>query len=146
MPQRRAHAVWEGDLPHGKGRMSLASGAYEGAYSFQTRMEEVPGTNPEELMGAALAGCFSMALAHGLTQAAEAPERVATDARVHFEQREGGWRITRIDLVTEVAVGGIDEREFLAIAEKTKRECPVAQALTGTEIRLEAHLLSRAAR
>ena len=146
MPERKAHAVWEGDLPHGKGRMSLGSGACEGAFSFQTRMGETPGANPEELVGAALAGCFSMALAHGLTQAAEAPEQIRTDARVHFERRDGGWSITRIDLKTEAAVAGIDEAAFRAIAEETKQNCPVSKALTGTEIRLEAHLLSRAAR
>lgn len=144
MPERRAQAVWEGDLPRGKGRMSLGSGAYEGTFSFQTRMEEAPGTNPEELIGAALAGCFSMALAHGLTAAAEAPERVATEAKVRFEKRDGAWSITGIDLKTEAAVSGIDEAAFREIAEETKRTCPVAKALTGTEIRLEAHLLARA--
>lgn len=146
MPYRKAHAVWEGDLPHGRGKMSLGSGAYEGTFSFQTRMGEEPGTNPEELIGAALAGCYSMALAHGLTQAAEAPKRVATDAKVHFEKQDGGWAISGIDLRTEVQAAGIDEAKFRAIAEETKKACPVSKALTGTEIRLEARLLSEAPR
>jgi len=146
MPERKAHAVWEGDLAQGRGKMSLGSGAYEGTYSFQTRMGDQPGTNPEELIGAALAGCFSMALANGLTQAAEAPKRVETDARVHFEKQEGGWAITRIDLMSEVEAEGIDEERFRAIAEQTKKSCPVSKALTGTEIRLEARLLSGATR
>ncbi len=146
MPIRKAHAVWEGDLPRGKGQMSLGSGAYEGAYSFQTRMGDTPGTNPEELIGAALAGCFSMALSNGLTQAAQAPERIRTDAEVHFEKRDGGWAISRIDLTTDVEMAGIDEAAFRAIAEEAKKACPVSKALTGTEIRLEAHLLSGATR
>lgn len=146
MPERKAHAVWEGDLARGRGKMSLGSGAYEGTYSFQTRMGDQPGTNPEELIGAALAGCFSMALANGLAQEGEAPTRVSTDARVHFEKQEGGWAISRIDLTSEVEVDGIDEERFRAIAEQTKKTCPVSKALTGTEIRLEARRLSGATR
>ena len=143
---RKAHAVWEGDLTRGRGQMRLGSGAYEGTYSFQTRMEDQPGTNPEELIGAALAGCFSMALANGLAQAAEAPKRVSTDAEVYFEKQEGGWTLSRIDLTSEVEARGIDEERFRAIAEQTKKTCPVSKALTGTEIRLEARLLSGATR
>lgn len=146
MPYRKANAVWEGDLQTGQGKMSLGSGAYEGAYSFQTRMGEAPGTNPEELIGAALAGCFSMALSSGLTKAAQAPERIKTDAKVHFEKQDGGWAISSIDLLTEVEVSGLDEAAFKAIAEETKKACPVSKALTGTEIRLEAHMLSSANR
>jgi osmotically inducible protein OsmC len=146
MPNRKAHAVWEGDLKQGQGKMRLGSGAYEGAYSFQTRMGKTPGTNPEELIGAALAGCFSMALAGGLSREAQAPRRVETDATVHFEMQDGGWAISRIDLATEVEASGIDEERFRAIAEETKKTCPVSKALTGTEIRLEARLLSGAAR
>jgi osmotically inducible protein OsmC len=109
-------------------------------------MGESPGTNPEELIGAALAGCFSMALSLGLGQAGEAPRRVKTDARVHFEKQESGWAISRIDLTTEAEVSGIDEAAFRAIAEETKKTCPVSKALTGTEITLEARLLSSASR
>jgi len=146
MPNRKANAVWEGDLMQGRGTMKLGSGAYEGEYSFKTRMGDTPGTNPEELIGAALAGCYSMALANGLASESQAPKRVETDATVHFEKGEGGWSISRIDLLTEVEVAGIDEARFRAIAEETKSSCPVSKALTGTEIRLEARLLSGATR
>lgn len=146
MPDRKANAVWEGDLQQGRGTMRLGSGAYEGAYSFQTRMGDTPGTNPEELIGAALAGCFSMALASGLSREAQAPKRVQTDATVHFQKQDGGWAISRIDLMSEVEVAGIDEERFRTIAEETKKTCPVSKALTGTEIRLEARLLSGATR
>ena len=146
MPDRKANAVWEGDLQQGRGTMRLGSGAYEGTYSFKTRMGDTPGTNPEELIGAALAGCYSMALANGLTREAQAPKRVETGATVHFEQKDGGWSISRIDLLTEVEVAGIDQERFRAIAEETKSSCPVSKALTGTEIHLEARLLSGATR
>ena len=141
MPTRQAHATWEGDLPTGRGRMALGSGAYEGAFSFQTRMGDEPGTNPEELIGAALAGCFSMALSLGLTQAGATVRRVRTDARVLFEQQEGHWTITRIELLTEAEVAGVDHAAFQAIAEETKRNCPVSRALAATEIRLDARLI-----
>ena len=146
MPYRKAHAVWEGDLKAGRGKMSLGSGAYEGTYSFQARMGDEPGTNPEELIGAALAGCFSMALSNGLATAAQPPRRVSTDAKVHFEKQESGWAISRIDLLTEVEMDGLDEERFKAIAEDSKKNCPVSKALTGTEIRLDAKLLSGASR
>ena len=145
MPYRKAKAVWTGDLQSGEGKMSLGSGAYEGTYSFQTRMGDQPGANPEELIGAALAGCFSMALSNGLTKAAQAPKRVSTDAKVHFEKQDAGWAISSIDLLTEVEVAGLDEETFKAIAEDAKTNCPVSKALTGTEIRLDARLLSSAA-
>ncbi len=146
MPYRKAHAVWEGDLPSGHGKMTLGSGAYEGTYSFQTRMGDAPGTNPEELIGAALAGCFSMALSNGLTKAAQAPRRVSTDAKVHFEKQDGGWAIAGIDLMTEVEMEGLDEERFKAIAEDAKANCPVSKALAGTKIHLDARLLSGASR
>src|ERR1700686_3074127 len=93
-------AVWEGTLKEGKGTMKLGSGAFEGAYSFQSRFENGKGTNPEELIGAAHAGCFSMALSHGLAQAGYPPRRVHTTAKVHLEQQGGGFAIPKIDLVT----------------------------------------------
>lgn len=144
MPNRKANATWEGNLPQGKGTMKLGSGAYEGKFSFQTRMGDEPGTNPEELIGAALAGCFSMALSHGLSQAGAVPERIATEATVHFEQAGGGWSITGIDLTTEVAAPGLDEAKFQEIAQQTKAQCPVSKALAGTEIRLNAKLVAHA--
>lgn len=126
--------------------MRLGSGAYEGEFSFKTRMGETPGTNPEELIGAALAGCFSMALSSALTKAATPPRKVSTDAMVHFEKQEGGWVIVAIDLVTEVDMDGLDEQRFQEIAEETKRTCPVSRALAGTTINLEARRLSGASR
>jgi osmotically inducible protein OsmC len=140
MPQRHAQAHWQGDLPQGQGTMKLGSGAYEGSFSFKTRMGDEPGTNPEELIGAALAGCFSMALANGLSQAGATSTAVDTRADVHFEQGAGGWAISRIVLTTEVTAPGLSDAQVQAIAEETRRQCPVAKALTGTDIQLAATL------
>lgn len=140
MPNRKAHATWEGNLPTGKGNMTVGSGAITAPFKLQTRMGEEPGTNPEELIGAALAGCFSMALSHGLSQAQATPERIETDAVVHFEQANGGWSITAIDLNVTATVPGLDAEKFEAIAQETKKGCPVSKALAGTEIRLNAKL------
>src|SRR5436190_1892766 len=141
MPTRNAEAVWEGDLKAGNGRVKLGSGAFEGKYSFATRFEEAPGTNPEELIGAAHAGCFSMALSAGLGRAGFTPERVHTTASVSLEKGDAGFRISRIDLVAEASVPGIDEAAFKDQAETAKANCPVSQALAGTEITLQAKLL-----
>jgi osmotically inducible protein OsmC len=122
--------------------MALGSGAYEGAYSFGSRFEEAPGTNPEELIGAALAGCFSMALAGALGRGGHRPERVATKAKVHIEKVGEGFAITRIELDTEARVPGIDEAAFRETAEGAKKGCPVSKALTGVEITLDARLVS----
>ena len=100
MPVRKADAVWEGNLKEGRGRMKLGSGAFEGAYSFSSRFEEGTGTNPEELIGAALAGCFSMALANGLSQAGYSPRHIHTNASVKIEKLEEGFKITSIMLDT----------------------------------------------
>jgi osmotically inducible protein OsmC len=140
MPVRNASAVWEGKLTDGKGRMKLGSGAWEGGYSFATRFEEAPGSNPDELIGAALAGCFSMALSLNLEQAGAKPEKVETSAKVHVDKVGEGFAITGIDLRTSVAAQGLDSGTFQEIAEATKKGCPVSRALTGTEIRLEASL------
>lgn len=141
MPVRKSEAVWEGDLQKGKGTMRLGSGAYDGPYSFVSRFEDGPGTNPEELIGAAHAGCFSMALSGALGRAGHPPTRVQTTARVHLERQEGGFRITKIELHTEAQVPGIDQSTFLEHAEGAKKNCPVSQALAGTEITLEAKLV-----
>ena len=138
MPVRKAHAAWTGGLKEGSGRMAFGSGAYEGPYSFSSRFEEGTGTNPEELIGAAHAGCFSMALAGALGRAGFEPRRVATDARVTIEKQEAGFRITRILLRTEVDVPGMEEAAFQEVAEKAKSGCPVSQALAGVDIQLEA--------
>ncbi|HEX2163204.1 MAG TPA: OsmC family protein [Thermoanaerobaculia bacterium] len=142
MPTRRAEAEWTGDLKGGQGTMALGSGAYRGGYSFGSRFEEAPGTNPEELIGAALAGCYSMALAAGLGKDGHHPERVATRAKVTVDKVEGGFAITRIELSTEARVPGLDDATFQKAAEATKRGCPVGKALGGTEITVDAKLLS----
>lgn len=141
MPARTAEAQWEGSLQDGKGVMRLGSGAFEGQYSFASRFEEGRGTNPEELIAAAHAGCFSMALSAGLSRAGHPPTRVQTTARVHLERGDEGFRISRIDLATEAEVPGIGEDEFVAQAEQAKAGCPVSKALAGTDITLEAKLL-----
>jgi osmotically inducible protein OsmC len=120
--------------------MRLGSGAFEGQYSFSSRFEEGTGTNPEELIGAAHAGCFSMALAAGLERAGFPPTSVATTAKVHLERGESGFRIGRIDLATTATVPGIDEDAFRTEAQKAKETCPVSQALAGVDIRLDARL------
>jgi len=141
MATRTGSAVWEGTLREGKGTVKLGSGAYEGPYSFASRFESGTGTNPEELIGAAHAGCFSMALSAGLTKAGFSPKRIATTARVHLENVGGGFKITSIDLETEAEIPGIEEQTFLEQAETAKKNCPVSQALAGTEIKLQARLV-----
>jgi osmotically inducible protein OsmC len=138
MPVRRAHALWEGDLKSGKGTMSF--GSFEGPYSFSSRFEEGKGANPEELIGAAYAGCFAMALSHELAQKGHAPESVEAKAAVHLEKSGDGFAIESIDLTVVGKVSGVQEKEFGGIAEETSRSCPVAKALSGTKVRLEAKL------
>jgi lipoyl-dependent peroxiredoxin len=140
MPVRTAEAEWNGNLREGQGKVKLGSGAFEGAYSFTSRFEEGRGTNPEELLGAAHAGCFSMALAAGLTLAGHAPTRVHTTARVHLERRGEAFEISRVELQTRARVPGVDEAEFRKQAEAAKKNCPVSRALAGPEITLEATL------
>jgi len=120
--------------------MKLGSGAWEGAYSFSSRFEEGTGTNPEELIGAAHAGCFSMALSAGLSQAGFNPTRVQTEARVHLQKADDGFKISRIELTTEAEIPGIDEKTFIEHAERAKAGCPVSKALAGVDIQLTARL------
>jgi osmotically inducible protein OsmC len=122
--------------------MRLGSGAFEGSYSFKSRMEDGPGTNPEELIGAAHAGCFSMAFANGLTQAGHKPQEIRTKASVHFDKTDAGWGISRIELETEGNVPGIDEATFKRLADDAKKNCPVSKALAATPISLQATLKS----
>lgn len=143
MAQRKGTAVWNGTLKGGSGTMKLGSGAYEGPFSFMSRFEEGAGTNPEELIGAALAGCFSMALSANLEKAGHPGTRVSTTANVKLEMVDGGPKITTIELQNESEVPGIDEAAFQEQAEKTKSGCPVSKALTGTEIKLTAKLVSK---
>ncbi|RPI21371.1 MAG: OsmC family peroxiredoxin [Acidobacteria bacterium] len=140
MAVRNARAVWNGDLKNGKGQMKLGSGAWEGSYSFSSRFEEGTGTNPEELIGAAHAGCFSMALSAGLSKAGFNPTRVETEARVHLQKADDGFKIGRIELTTEAEIPGIDEATFKEHAEKAKSGCPVSKALAGVDIQLTARL------
>src|SRR5688500_13004569 len=142
MPVRSADARWEGPLQSGKGTMRLAGGAYEGPYSFSSRFEEGTGTNPEELIAAAHAGCFSMAFAGGLGRAGHEPVSVQTTAKVQLDKREEGWRVTRIDLVTEAEVPGLDDATFQELAEAAKKGCPISVLLSSVDIGLEAKLIA----
>ncbi len=143
MAARTANALWEGSIREGRGQMSLGSGAFEGAYSFTSRFEEGEnGTNPEELVAAAHAGCFSMSLARRLSAEGYSPERIHTEARVRFGRSGEGYAISRIELRTEAEVPGVDEDLFLEKAEAAKRDCAVSKALAGVEeIALEAKLV-----
>src|SRR5947208_7346478 len=134
-------AVWEGTLKQGKGTTKLGSGAFEGPYSFSSRFEEGKGTNPEEMIGAAEAACYSMALSANLEKAGHPAKRISTMATVKLEMVGGGPKITTIELKTEADVPGIDEAKFKEQAERTKQTCPVAGALSGTQITVDAKLL-----
>jgi len=138
---RFARAEWTGNLTAGKGRIELESGEFNGSYDFSSRFEGGSGTNPEELIAAAHAGCFSMALAHGLTSAGHAPERITTTAKVHVEKQAGAFVIPLIELETEGDVPGIDEETFRQQAQTAKNGCPVSKALAGPEIRLVARFV-----
>lgn len=139
MPVRSAKAVWKGDLKEGKGTASF--GGFEGAYSFPSRFEEGPGTNPEEMIGAALASCFSMALSANLGKAGFSPDEVRTEAQVHLDKAGDGFEISRIELTTEARVPGIDDGAFQEQAQKAKEGCPVSKALAVRDIRLDARLV-----
>jgi lipoyl-dependent peroxiredoxin len=142
MPKRTAGARWDGSLQEGNGTMRMASGAYEGPYSFQSRFEEGEGTNPEELIAAAHAGCFSMALSLELGRAGHSAESVETTATVHLDKVDEGFGITRIVLETQARVPGVSEEEFQQIAEGAKKGCPVSRALAAVDtIELRASLV-----
>ncbi|HVL81427.1 MAG TPA: OsmC family peroxiredoxin [Actinomycetota bacterium] len=139
MPVRNASAQWEGDLKSGKGVMRFAD--FEGPYTFARFEEQGDGTDPEELVGASLAGCFSMALANKLAQAGHPPTRVATDARVHLDRTDAGPTITTIELSLEAEVPGIDRETFDRLVEETRTGCPISRALGGVEKKVDAKLL-----
>lgn len=141
MAERTAEAVWKGSLKEGKGTMKLGSGAYEGAYTWSSRFEDGKGTNPEELIGAAHAGCYSMALSGDLGKLGITPDRIFTRAQVTLGRVDGKARITHIHLDTEVKVSGIDTDKFQEIAAATKDGCPVSAALKGVEITLTARMV-----
>ncbi len=141
MPTRSASATWEGGLKKGTGKFEGESGSMAGAYTFGSRFEQARGSNPEELLAAAEAACFSMALSAELEKAGTAPTRVETQARCTVERVNGGFKITTMKLVVEAAVPGMDEKAFLAAAEKARTGCPVSEAMKGNvDVDLEAKL------
>jgi osmotically inducible protein OsmC len=141
MPTRKAEAQWEGNLIEGSGNLKLGSGAFNGPYSFKSRFEEgQSATNPEELIGAAHAGCFTMALVAQLSRAGIKPTRVHTAANVKLEKIGDAFSITQIDLETEAEIPGIDDAKFQQYANDAKQNCPVSKALAGTKINLSATL------
>ncbi|MFN0179926.1 MAG: OsmC family protein [Gemmatimonadales bacterium] len=140
--QRTASAQWSGDLKSGKGSLKVGSGAFEGPYSFQSRFETGGGTNPEELLGAAHAGCFSMALAVALSNAGHVPTSIETTATVTAEKTDAGFAITRIDLATKGRVPGVSAADFQRMAEATKVGCIVSKALSAVPMRLTAELVA----
>ena len=143
MPARKADARWDGTLQDGKGTMRLGGGAWEGPYSFSSRFEDGNGTNPEELIAAAHAGCYSMALSGTLGRNGHEPRSINTTATVHINRTDAGFRIQKIELVTEADVPGIDDATFQDLANQTKAGCPVSVALGAVEeITLDAKLLS----
>jgi osmotically inducible protein OsmC len=141
MTIRTAEAEWNGDLAHGSGQMRLGSGASDGPYDFRSRMGDGEGASPEELLGAAHAGCFSIALLLELTKAGFPVQRVHTKAKVHFEQREGEWSIRRIDLETEARVPALAAAALEGYARSAKNHCPVSRALSSVDIHLSINLL-----
>jgi osmotically inducible protein OsmC len=142
MPTHTAEASWTGNLAQGSGRLKLGSGAFDGPYSFRSRFEEgQSATNPEELIGAAHAGCFTMALTAALTRAGTPPTRLHTSARVTLAKDGDGFSITSIALETEAQIAGIDDAGFQRIAQEAERTCPVSKALAGTRIELTAKLV-----
>ena len=138
MAIRTSSAQWKGSLKDGAGTMKLGSGVYEGPFTFASRFETGPGTNPEELLGAAHAGCFSMFLSALLTTAGFTPRSIYTTATVHLD---AGPKITLIELNTEADVPNLSEDAFMGYAEAAKKDCPVSKALTGPEMKLKAKLV-----
>jgi len=134
MAIRKADATWEGDLKAGNGKMKTGTGGLVAPFTFDTRFGDAGGTNPEELIGAAHAGCFSMALSGGLGRAGHPPTRIETSAKVHIEKTDAGFRIVRIDLDTRATVPGIDPAKFQEIATATKSGCPVSAALAAVPV------------
>jgi lipoyl-dependent peroxiredoxin len=141
MIKRTSSAVWQGNLKDGSGSLELGSGAFNGQYSFTSRFEEGVGTNPEELIGAAHAGCFSMALSGDLSSVGYTVDEIKTEAIVSMEKGEAGFTITGVKLVTKARVRDIEMAEFAKIASGAKQNCPVSRALAAVDIQLEAHLL-----
>ena len=143
MATRNGSAVWRGDLQGGEGRITVGNGVHEGPYSFHSRFEDGEGTNPEELLAASHAGCFTMAMSLFLTQQGHPPESLRTTAKTHLRQVENAPTITKIELETEGSVPGIDQDQFQQFAERAKKECVISRALAGVQdFQLEATLES----
>ncbi len=140
MAERKAKAEWNGSLKEGAGKIALGSGLFEGAFSFSTRMEDEPGTNPEELLGASLAGCYAMALNATLEKEGKPARAVRTEAKVYLGKDDAGFKINRIDLQAEAEVDGIEDADFQTIAENVKNSCPISKALEAVPINLTATL------
>ncbi len=140
MPSRTAEAEWKGTLLQGAGSLKVGGGAFNGPYDFRSRAADGPHTNPEELLGAAHAGCFSMALAAQLTEAGFTPTRIHTIAKVHLEKQPTGFAIPLIELETEASVPNLTAADFEQYAQTAKKGCPVSKALAGVEIHLTAKL------
>lgn len=141
MAERKATAEWNGTLTEGAGKIALGSGLFEGAFSFATRMGDEPGTNPEELLGASLAGCYAMALNATLGKEGKPAKSVRTEAKVYLAKDEAGFKINRIDLQADADVDGIEDADFQRIAETVNKTCPISKALASVPINLTATLV-----
>jgi osmotically inducible protein OsmC len=141
MSIHKAEALWKGNLKEGQGNIKLTKSNFECSYSFPSRFEDGQGCSPEELIAGAHSGCFSMALAHGLSEAGYSPEWIRTIANVSLEKAGNGFEIGKINLATQVQVEDIELDDFMKIAETTQKECPVSKALLGVEIQLNAELV-----
>ena len=141
MAERKATAEWNGSLMEGEGNISVGSGLFNGAaFSFATRIGDEPGTNPEELLGASLAGCYAMALNAALEKQGTPAKNVKAEAKVFLAKDEAGLKVNRIELETTAVVDGIDQEKFAEVAEETKKSCPISKALAATDITLKATL------
>lgn len=147
MAGKTATAEWNGTLMEGEGKMSLGSGVFSGPFSFATRIGDEPGTNPEEMLGASLAGCYAMALNAALEKQGTPAKNVKSEAKVYLgkDEEAGGFKINRIDLETTAEVPGLDADKFQEVAANTKKECPIGKALATTEITLKATLANASA-
>lgn len=141
MAERKATAEWNGSLMEGEGNIALGSGMFSGAFSFATRMGDEPGTNPEELLGAAVAGCYAMALNATLEKQGTPAKNVKAEAKIFLGKDESGFKINRIDLEATAVVDGLDQEKFAAIAEEVNQVCPISKALAATNITLKATLV-----
>jgi osmotically inducible protein OsmC len=140
MAERTATAEWNGSLKEGAGKIALGSGLFEGAFSFATRMGDEPGTNPEELLGASLAGCYAMALNATLEKEGKPATAVHAEAKVYLGKDDAGFKINRIDLKADAEIENIDDAQFQTIAENVKKSCPISKALEAVPINLTATL------